>query len=129
MSSSGTYIAHKKLHKKQDSKDVATHTVEQFSLHFSAILSSYLLREVLNILGKLGCLLCLLGSILLVIHAPEEQEVTSLQDMTDKLLDPGGLTAGCDCLVELSLRSVAVKYTAGVQNFGVTDTHLYNIIQ
>lgn len=43
----------------------------------------------MNILGKLGCLLCLLGSILLVIHAPQEQEVTSLQDMTSKLLEPG----------------------------------------
>nr|XP_019964406.1 PREDICTED: magnesium transporter NIPA4-like [Paralichthys olivaceus] len=32
-----------------------------------------------------------MGSILLVIHAPEEQEVTSLQDMTDKLLKPGFL--------------------------------------
>lgn len=58
-------------------------------LHFSAVLSSYLLGETLNILGKLGCLLCLLGSILLVIHAPQEQEVTSLQDMTSKLLEPG----------------------------------------
>lgn len=58
-------------------------------LHFSAVLSSYLLGETLNILGKLGCLLCLLGSVLLVIHAPQEQEVTSLQDMTNKLLEPG----------------------------------------
>ncbi|CAB1431137.1 unnamed protein product [Pleuronectes platessa] len=61
------------------------------SVLISAVLSSYLLGEVLNVLGKLGCLLCVLGSILLVIHAPEEQEVTSLQDMTDKLLDPGFL--------------------------------------
>ncbi|XP_060941225.1 magnesium transporter NIPA4 isoform X1 [Limanda limanda] len=61
------------------------------SVLISAVLSSYLLGEVLNVLGKLGCLLCVLGSILLVIHAPEEQEVTSLQDMADKLLDPGFL--------------------------------------
>ncbi|XP_075888120.1 magnesium transporter NIPA4 [Nelusetta ayraudi] len=61
------------------------------SVLISAILSSHLLGEVLNVLGKLGCLLCLLGSILLVIHAPEEQEVTSLQDMTNKLLEPGFL--------------------------------------
>lgn len=61
------------------------------SVLISAILSSHLLGEVLNVMGKLGCLLCLLGSILLVIHAPEEQEVTSLQDMTNKLLEPGFL--------------------------------------
>lgn len=61
------------------------------SVLISAVLSSYLLGEVLGVLGKLGCLLCVLGSILLVIHAPQEQEVTSLQDMTSKLLEPGFL--------------------------------------
>lgn len=67
-------------------------------LHFSAVLSSYLLGETLNILGKLGCLLCLLGSILLVIHAPQEQEVTSLQDMTKKLLEPG---ENCELIAQI----------------------------
>lgn len=53
------------------------------------MLSSYLLGETLNLLGKLGCVLSILGSTLMVIHAPEEEEVTTLQQMTDKLLDPG----------------------------------------
>lgn len=57
----------------------------------SAVLSSYLLGETLNLLGKLGCVLSILGSTLMVIHAPEEEEVTTLQQMTDKLLDPGTL--------------------------------------
>ncbi|XP_051793973.1 magnesium transporter NIPA4 [Acanthochromis polyacanthus] len=61
------------------------------SVLISAVLSSYLLGELLNVVGKLGCLLSVLGSILLVIHAPQEQEVTSLQDMTAKLLEPGFL--------------------------------------
>uniref|UniRef100_A0A3Q3WJ71 Uncharacterized protein n=1 Tax=Mola mola TaxID=94237 RepID=A0A3Q3WJ71_MOLML len=61
------------------------------SVLISAVLSSHLLGEVLNVLGKLGCLLSLLGSVLLVIHAPQEQEVTSLEDMTNKLLEPGFL--------------------------------------
>lgn len=58
-------------------------------MRLSAVLSSYLLGEALNVVGKLGCLLCMLGSVLLVIHAPQEQEVTSLEDMTNKLLEPG----------------------------------------
>ncbi|XP_041864687.1 magnesium transporter NIPA4 isoform X1 [Melanotaenia boesemani] len=61
------------------------------SVLISAVLSSHLLGEVLNVVGKLGCLLCVLGSVLLVIHAPREQEVTSLQEMTSKLLEPGFL--------------------------------------
>ncbi|RVE64264.1 hypothetical protein OJAV_G00144860 [Oryzias javanicus] len=61
------------------------------SVLISAVLSSYLLGEMLNIVGKLGCFLCVLGSVLLVVHAPQEQEVTSLRDMTNKLLEPGFL--------------------------------------
>ncbi|CAL8265504.1 unnamed protein product [Merluccius merluccius] len=61
------------------------------SVLISVVLSSYLLGETLNLVGKLGCLLCILGSTLMVIHAPEEEEVTSLQQMTVKLLEPGFL--------------------------------------
>nr|XP_020470850.1 magnesium transporter NIPA2-like [Monopterus albus] len=69
------------------------------SVLISAVLSSYLLGEVLNVIGKLGCVLCVLGSILLVIHAPEEKEVTSLKDMTNKLLEPGFLVYAVAVLV------------------------------
>ncbi|KAJ8408906.1 hypothetical protein AAFF_G00247240 [Aldrovandia affinis] len=61
------------------------------SVLISAILSSFLLGESLNLLGKLGCVLSLLGSTIMVIHAPEEEEVTTLQQMAEKLLDPGFL--------------------------------------
>lgn len=59
-----------------------------FSLS-SAILSSYFLNEKLNIHGKLGCILSILGSTVMVIHAPEEEEVTSLAEMEIKLQDSG----------------------------------------
>ncbi|NWV72514.1 NIPA3 protein, partial [Malurus elegans] len=54
----------------------------------SAILSSHFLNEKLNIHGKLGCVLSILGSTVMVIHAPEEEEVTSLDEMERKLQDP-----------------------------------------
>ncbi|XP_021251639.1 magnesium transporter NIPA3 isoform X3 [Numida meleagris] len=59
------------------------------SVLISAILSSYFLKEKLNIHGKLGCVLSVLGSTVMVIHAPEEEEVTSLDQMEIKLQDPG----------------------------------------
>ncbi|XP_012691210.1 magnesium transporter NIPA4 [Clupea harengus] len=61
------------------------------SVLISAVLSSYLLGESMNLLGKMGCVLSLLGSTIMVIHAPEEEEVTTLKEMADKLLDPGFL--------------------------------------
>uniref|UniRef100_A0A3Q3G0G0 NIPA like domain containing 4 n=1 Tax=Kryptolebias marmoratus TaxID=37003 RepID=A0A3Q3G0G0_KRYMA len=77
------------------------------SVLISVVLSSYLLGEVLNVVGKLGCFLCVLGSILLVIHAPQEQEVKSLQEMASKLLEPGFLVYAVAVLV---LCAVLVVY-------------------
>lgn len=59
------------------------------SVLVSAILSSYFLNEHLNIHGKIGCILSILGSTVMVIHAPQEEEVTSLHEMEIKLKDPG----------------------------------------
>ncbi|XP_003985500.3 magnesium transporter NIPA3 [Felis catus] len=59
------------------------------SVLVSAILSSYFLNEQLNIHGKIGCILSILGSTVMVIHAPQEEEVTSLHEMEMKLRDPG----------------------------------------
>ncbi|GAB0195959.1 magnesium transporter NIPA4 [Grus japonensis] len=61
------------------------------SVLISAILSSYLLGERLNLLGKLGCMLSLVGSTVMVIHAPEDEEVTTLDEMSSKLKEPGFL--------------------------------------
>lgn len=55
----------------------------------SAVLSSYFLTERLNLHGKLGCLLSILGSTTMVIHAPQEEEISSLEHMSKKLVDPG----------------------------------------
>ncbi|KAM4796711.1 magnesium transporter NIPA2 [Rhinophrynus dorsalis] len=59
------------------------------SVLVSAILSSYFLSEKLNLHGKIGCLLSILGSTVMVIHAPKEEEIESLNVMAIKLADPG----------------------------------------
>ncbi|XP_039621959.1 magnesium transporter NIPA2 [Polypterus senegalus] len=59
------------------------------SVLVSAVLSSYFLNERLNIHGKIGCVLCILGSTVMVFHAPQEEEVDSLSIMAEKLKDPG----------------------------------------
>lgn len=59
------------------------------SVLVSAVLSSYFLTERLNLHGKLGCMLSILGSTTMVIHAPQEEEINSLEHMARKLVDPG----------------------------------------
>lgn len=86
----------------------------------SAVLSSYLLGEVLNIIGKFGCFLCVLGSIILVIHAPQEKEVTSLQEMTKKLLEPGFLVYAL-----LVLLAAVLLILLAAPRFGQTHILVY----
>lgn len=48
-----------------------------------------MLKERLNILGKLGCILCVLGSTVMVIHSPKEQEIHDLDELVTKMKEPG----------------------------------------
>ncbi|KZC09053.1 PREDICTED: magnesium transporter NIPA2 [Dufourea novaeangliae] len=59
------------------------------SVLISAILASKYLNEKLNLLGKIGCLLCILGSTMLVLHSPKEEEISTLSELVDKVKDPG----------------------------------------
>ena len=60
-----------------------------FHFVFSAVLASYFLREDLNIHGKIGCFLSLIGSVVLVIHAPQEESVDTVEELSAKLTDAG----------------------------------------
>lgn len=50
-------------------------------------MASKFLNEKLNLLGKLGCLLCILGSTIIVLHSPKEVEVENFSELYDKLQD------------------------------------------
>ncbi|XP_007568485.1 magnesium transporter NIPA1 isoform X2 [Poecilia formosa] len=52
-----------------------------------AVLASWILEERLNVLGKLGCIICCCGSVVLIIHAPKTV-ATSRQELEDGLSDP-----------------------------------------
>ncbi|XP_026530530.1 magnesium transporter NIPA2-like [Notechis scutatus] len=73
------------------------------SVLVSAVLASYFLNEQLNIHGKIGCLLSILGSTVMVIHAPQEETVASLDSMLEKLKDPGFIVFATCVLVSSAL--------------------------
>ncbi|EFP10543.1 CRE-NIPA-1 protein [Caenorhabditis remanei] len=62
-----------------------------FTIFDDAILSSRMLNERLNLLGSIGCALCLLGSTVIVIHSPKEEEVGSMAELALKMKDAGFL--------------------------------------
>jgi hypothetical protein len=54
-----------------------------------AILASVFLNETLGKIGRAGCSLCLVGSIIIVLHAPEDKEITTVDEMLGYALQPG----------------------------------------
>ena len=60
-----------------------------YCLYNSACLAQRYLSETLNVLGKLGCTLCILGSTVLVIHAPQESDVQSMDELYYRITSLG----------------------------------------
>lgn len=52
------------------------------SVIISAVLASIVLKERLHFLGKVGCALCIVGSTVIVINAPEEEPINSIEEIT-----------------------------------------------
>ncbi|KAF9057188.1 magnesium transporter NIPA-domain-containing protein [Panaeolus papilionaceus] len=61
------------------------------SVLIGAVLASFLLNEELGHLGRVGCTLCLLGSLIIILHAPAEQEVDTVDKILGYALQPGFL--------------------------------------
>ncbi|QCD88720.1 Magnesium transporter NIPA [Vigna unguiculata] len=61
------------------------------SIIVSAVLSHFLLKERLPKMGVMGCVSCIVGSIVIVIHAPQEQTPSSVQEIWDLATQPAFL--------------------------------------
>ncbi|CBX94212.1 hypothetical protein LEMA_P123640.1 [Plenodomus lingam JN3] len=61
------------------------------SVLIGAVLGAYFLDEQLGLLGKIGCAICLIGSVIIVLHAPPDKEVQSVEEILNLALQPGFL--------------------------------------
>ncbi|KAI4526714.1 magnesium transporter NIPA-domain-containing protein [Schizophyllum commune] len=59
------------------------------SVLIGAILASFLLNEKLGHLGRLACTLCLVGTLIIILNAPEETPVDSVEDILKYAVQPG----------------------------------------
>lgn len=57
----------------------------------TAILSSIFLKERLSFIGKIGCVECIVGSTVIVVNAPKQAQVSTIQDMQGFVIAPGFL--------------------------------------
>ncbi|XP_011011263.1 PREDICTED: probable magnesium transporter NIPA6 [Populus euphratica] len=58
------------------------------SIIVSAVLAHLLLGEKLQKMGVLGCLLCIVGSTVIVLHAPEERSINSVKEIWELAIQP-----------------------------------------
>lgn len=61
------------------------------SVLIGAVLGAYFLDEELGILGKLGCAICLLGSIIIILHAPPDEDIETVNQILEYAMKPGML--------------------------------------
>lgn len=62
------------------------------SVVVTTILSAIFLKERLSFVGKIGCLNCIIGSIVIVLNAPEQSAVADIQEMKNFVIAPGFLS-------------------------------------
>lgn len=60
-----------------------------WSFYDRAIFASIFLKETLGPIGRVGCLLSVVGSLIVVLHAPEDKNVTSIDELLFYALQPG----------------------------------------
>ena len=59
------------------------------SVLIGAVLGAYFLGEELGILGRLGCAICLIGSVVIVLHAPPDKEIETVTQILEYAVHPG----------------------------------------
>ncbi|KAJ0040293.1 hypothetical protein Pint_27489 [Pistacia integerrima] len=80
------------------------------SIIVSAVLAHFLLKEKLQKMGMLGCLLCVVGSVVIVLHAPQEESIDSVEEIWELATQPAillyvGLNSSCSIGIDLVLCS------------------------
>ncbi|XP_059632136.1 probable magnesium transporter NIPA1 isoform X2 [Cornus florida] len=90
------------------------------SIIFSAVLAHFILKETLHIFGVVGCVLCLVGSVTIVLHAPKERKIESVKEVWELATQPGFIVYAC-----IVLALVPVLIFRYVPRYGQTHMIVY----
>ncbi|XP_010941287.1 probable magnesium transporter NIPA6 [Elaeis guineensis] len=74
------------------------------SIIVSAVLAHFMLKERLQKLGVLGCVSCIVGSVVIIIHAPQEHSPSSVEEIWNLATQPAFLVySGATLSIVLAL--------------------------
>ena len=82
-----------------------------FSIVCTAALSPYFLKERLKVLGRIGCVLVLVGCAIVTLCGPKDREVSTMDELQEQLLNPGFLIyASLVIIVSIVLMLLVPRY-------------------
>eukprot|EP00262_Sarcandra_glabra_P003740 TRINITY_DN14521_c0_g2_i2.p1 TRINITY_DN14521_c0_g2~~TRINITY_DN14521_c0_g2_i2.p1 ORF type:complete len:347 (+),score=48.40 TRINITY_DN14521_c0_g2_i2:290-1330(+) len=90
------------------------------SIIISAALAHIILREKLHVFGILGCILCVVGSTTIVLHAPQEREIESVKEVWDLATEPAFLLYATSVMV-----GVFILIVHFIPQYGQTHIMVY----
>ncbi|KAJ4717392.1 Protein of unknown function (DUF803) [Melia azedarach] len=90
------------------------------SIIISAVLAHIILNEKLHIFGILGCALCVVGSITIVLHAPQEREIESVIEVWNLATEPAFLFYAA-----LVITAVFILMFQFIPDYGQTHIMVY----
>jgi len=90
------------------------------SIIISAVLADIMLKEKLHIFGILGCVLCVVGSTTIVLHAPQERAIESVAEVWDLATEPAFLSYAA---IVLAATFVLIYYF--IPQYGQTHIMVY----
>lgn len=90
------------------------------SVIIGAVLAAVFLKEELGTLGKMGCAICLMGSVIIVLHAPPDKEIETVDEILGYATKPGFLFY---CFM-VTLYSLFMIYKI-VPQYGHTNPMIY----
>ncbi|KAI4310774.1 hypothetical protein MLD38_035724 [Melastoma candidum] len=90
------------------------------SIIFSAVLAHFILNEKLHEFGVLGCILCVVGSTSIVLHAPRERDIESVKQVWQLATQPGFIVYCCVIVIAVFILIFLV-----VPQYGQTHMVVY----
>lgn len=73
----------------EESEHITLYFNTDITFMCSAVLAHFILKERLHMFGIVGCLLCVVGSVTIVLHAPLEKSIQSVKDVWYLATAPG----------------------------------------
>ncbi|KAF7024856.1 hypothetical protein CFC21_037133 [Triticum aestivum] len=90
------------------------------SIIVSAVLAHFMLNEKLQRVGVLGCILCIVGSTVIILHAPEERSPDSVEQIWQLATQPTFL---CYAALAVAVSLLLMLYCA--PRYGQTNIMIY----